>query len=75
MIITPYLETIHRHSASSGNKLEQPGSHLVTEGEDNSPVPLYHYVVGMEVTLVNCVGLPILHINAPNAAHKKLKLP
>ena len=69
-----YLEPIHRHSAGSCHKLEEAGPHLVAEGEDDPPVPLYHDVVGVVVALVDRVGLPVLDINTANAAHQKLQL-
>ena len=68
------LEAVHGHPARPRHELQQPRAHLVAEGEDHAPVPLDHDVVGVVVALVHGVGLPVLHVNAANAAHEKLQL-
>ena len=39
-LVSTYFETVHGNPRSPSNKLQQPGPHLVTEGQDHSPIPL-----------------------------------
>lgn len=58
--------TLYSHKQLS---LSQRGKHLYTY----PPEPLYDYVVGMVLSLVNSVGSPVLYIDGHNTTHQELK--
>lgn len=63
------LEAVHRNAARSGHELQQSGTHLIGEGQHRSPEPLDDDVVSEVITLVQGVALPVLDVDALDAAH------
>ena len=39
----PNLKPVHGHPGRPRDELQQPGPHLVAEGQDYSPIPLQEY--------------------------------
>ena len=62
--LSSHRKTIHRDPGSASDKLQQPRTHLVLKGENESPEPLDHHILG-RVLLVLRVVPPVLHIDLP----------
>lgn len=68
-----FLEAIHRHARSARDKLQETRTHLVIEGQNDTPEPLHSNVICMVVALVQCVLLPILDVDVLDSAHKQFQ--
>ena len=64
-----HRKAVHGHSGSASDKLEQPGPHLISERENETPEPLDRCVL-RSVLLVLRVVPPVLHVDRPDASQE-----